>query len=42
MNDDWSDEQTDNLPLADERNFHKVEKWIKDGAKVDSDAVHRK
>jgi hypothetical protein len=31
----WSDEETDNPLLADECNFYKVEKWTKDGAKVD-------
>jgi hypothetical protein len=32
---DWSDETTDNSLLADDRNFYKVEKWTKDGTKVD-------
>ena len=32
---DWSDEETDNPRLADDRNFYKLEKWIKDGSKVD-------
>jgi hypothetical protein len=32
---DWADEQTDNPLLADDRNFYKVEKWTKDGAKID-------
>jgi hypothetical protein len=32
---DWSDEETDNPLLADEYNFYKVEKWTKDGTKVD-------
>ena len=32
---DWSDEETANLLLADDRNFYKVEKWTKDGAKID-------
>ena len=35
MNDDWSDEQTDNPRYADDRFFYKVEKWTKDGSKVD-------
>ena len=35
MNDDWSDETTDNPLYADDRNFYKVEKWTKDGTKVD-------
>jgi len=30
-----SDEETDNPLLADDRNFYKVEKWTKDGAKVE-------
>jgi hypothetical protein len=33
---DWSDEQTDDPLYADDRNFYKVEKWTKDGTKVDS------
>jgi hypothetical protein len=33
---DWSDEETDNLLYADERDFYKVEKWTRDGTKVDS------
>ena len=32
---DWSDEETDNPLLADDRNFYKLEKWTKDGTKVD-------
>jgi hypothetical protein len=39
MSDDWSeewpDEETDNPLLADDRNFYKVEKWTKEGAKID-------
>jgi hypothetical protein len=31
----WSDEETDNPLLADDRNYYKVEKWTKDGTKVD-------
>lgn len=31
----WSDEKTDNPLYADDRNFYKVEKWTKDGMKVD-------
>jgi hypothetical protein len=34
-NNDWSDEETDNPLLADDRNFYKVEKWTKDGTTVD-------
>ena len=30
-----SDEQTDDPLYADDRNFYKVEKWTKDGTKVD-------
>jgi hypothetical protein len=33
---DWSDEQTDDPLYADDRNFYKVEKWTRDGSKVDS------
>jgi hypothetical protein len=36
MTDDWSDEETFDPLYADERNFYKVEKWTKDGQKVDS------
>jgi hypothetical protein len=32
----FSDEETDNPLYADDRNFYKVEKWTRDGAKVDS------
>jgi hypothetical protein len=32
----WSDEETFDPLYADERNFYKVEKWTKDGQKVDS------
>jgi hypothetical protein len=32
---DRSDEETDEPLLADHRNYYKVEKWTKDGAKVD-------
>lgn len=35
MADDWTHEQTDNSDFADKRNFYKVEKWTKDGSKVD-------
>ena len=35
MNNVWSDEKTDNSLRADDRNFYKVEKWTKDGLKVD-------
>jgi hypothetical protein len=31
----WSEEETDNPLLADDRNFYKVEKWTRDGTKVD-------
>jgi hypothetical protein len=30
-----SDEETDELLIADHRNYYKVEKWMKDGTKVD-------
>jgi hypothetical protein len=29
------DEQTDDPLIANDRNYYKVEKWIKDGSKVD-------
>ena len=32
---DRSDEEADNLPPADDRNFYKVEKGSKDGTKVE-------
>jgi hypothetical protein len=31
----WSDEQTDDPHYADQRDFYKLEKWTKDGTKVD-------
>ena len=31
----WSDEQTDNPLRADDRNFYKLEKWTKDGSKIE-------
>jgi hypothetical protein len=31
----WPVEETDNPLHADDRNFYKVEKWTKDGTKVD-------
>jgi hypothetical protein len=35
MGDDWSNEETNDPLLAADRNFCKVEKWTKDGLKVD-------
>jgi hypothetical protein len=35
MTDDWSDDETDEPLIADDRNYYKVEKWTKDGIKVD-------
>jgi hypothetical protein len=32
---DWSDEETNDPLVADVRNFYKVEKWTRDGTKVD-------
>jgi hypothetical protein len=32
----WSDEETDEPLIADHRDFYKVEKWTRDGTKVDS------
>ena len=31
----WSDEETNEPLIADNRNFYKVEKWTEDGSKVD-------
>jgi hypothetical protein len=31
----WSDEETDDPHDADLRDFYKVEKWTKDGTKID-------
>ena len=35
MADEWSHEETDDPLYADDRNFYKLEKWTKDGSKVD-------
>jgi hypothetical protein len=35
MSEHWSDEETKNAFLADARNFYKVEKWTRDGLRVD-------
>jgi hypothetical protein len=36
MTDDgWTDQETTDPLVADDRNFYKVEKWTKDGTKVD-------
>jgi hypothetical protein len=32
---EWSDEETENLLYADDRNFYKLEKWTKDGTKIE-------
>ena len=32
---DWSDEETDDPLYADQRNFYKVEKWSRDGLRVE-------
>jgi hypothetical protein len=32
---DWSEQETDNPLLADERNYYKVEKWTRDGVKIE-------
>jgi hypothetical protein len=39
--DSWSNEQTSDPYYADDRSFYKVEKWTKDGMRVDSVAVRR-
>jgi hypothetical protein len=31
----WSDEETDNPLRADDCNFYKLEKWTKDGTKIE-------
>ncbi len=31
----WSDEETDDPVYADRRNFYKVEKWSRDGLRVE-------
>ena len=33
---DWSDQETNDPLVADARDFYKVEKWTRDGTKVDS------
>jgi hypothetical protein len=35
MSDDWSPEETDDPLHADRRNFYKVEKWSRDGQRVE-------
>jgi hypothetical protein len=35
MADEWTSEETGNPLYADTRNFYKVEKWTRDGTKVD-------
>jgi hypothetical protein len=32
---DWSERETKNPLYADDRNFYKVEKWTKDGSKIE-------
>jgi hypothetical protein len=34
-------EETHDPVIADDRNFYKVEKWTKDGSKVDSTSTRR-
>ena len=34
-NDNWSAEETDDPLYADRRNFYKVEKWSKDGQRIE-------
>lgn len=36
MGENWTTEETDNPLYADDRNFFKVEKWLKDCSKVDA------
>ncbi len=33
--DDWSDQETDDPLHADRRNFYKVEKWSRDGQRIE-------
>jgi hypothetical protein len=35
MSDHWSHEETDDPLYADRRNFYKVEKWSRDGQRVE-------
>jgi hypothetical protein len=35
MTDNWSHEETDDPLHADRRNFHKVEKWSRDGQRIE-------
>jgi hypothetical protein len=35
MPDDWSHEETDDPLHADRRNFYKVEKWSRDGQRIE-------
>jgi len=37
---DWAEEETDKI-YADDRNFYKLEKWTKDGSKIDSLSLRR-
>jgi hypothetical protein len=32
---DWCDDETDEQPIADHRNFYKVEKWSKDDQRIE-------
>ena len=35
MTDQWSDEQRDDPQYADQRDFYKVEKWSRDGMRIE-------
>ena len=35
MPNDWSNEETDDPGYADRRNFYKVEKWSRDGQRIE-------
>jgi hypothetical protein len=35
MTDNWSHEETDDPLYADQRNFYKVEKWSRDGQRIE-------
>jgi hypothetical protein len=32
---DWAEQETKNALYADDRNFYKLEKWTKDGTKIE-------
>jgi hypothetical protein len=36
LNGNWSEEETDDLRYADERNFYKVERWSRDTQRIEA------